>query len=124
MMGFIRVAWRNYSRNLRRYRVLLAALVMISLVLTVVLATVLGLQASVREKASRYFGGSLVVLGHSGDGTSVIEDPDAVEGAVRGQVTVGLVWTHIVAGLGLALISVVYPLKRALGVSPREAMTA
>lgn len=89
MMGFIRVAWRNYSRNLRRYRVLLAALVMISLVLTVVLATVLGLQASVREKASRYFGGSLVVLGHSGDGTSVIEDPDAVEGAVRELASLG-----------------------------------
>ena len=76
-------AWRNFVRNLRRYRVLLAALVLSVMALTAVLGTMLGLQQAVREKASRYFAGDLVVLGFQGSGSSVIPDPAAVEAAVR-----------------------------------------
>ncbi len=79
--GLVRPAWRNFARNLRRYRVLLAALVLIVMVLIAVLGTLLGLQDSVRAKASRYFAGNLAVLGFSGNGSSVINDPEAVERA-------------------------------------------
>jgi predicted lysophospholipase L1 biosynthesis ABC-type transport system permease subunit len=55
--GLVTAAWRNFIRNLRRYRVLLVALVLIVMALTAVLGTILGLQGAVREKASRYFAG-------------------------------------------------------------------
>lgn len=75
-------AWRNFVRNLRRYRVLLVALVLIVTVLTAGLGVLLGLQNTIREKASRYFAGDLVVLGFDGPGGSVISNPDAVERAL------------------------------------------
>lgn len=84
-------AWRNFVRNLRRYRIVLAALVLIVAVLISVLGTLLGLYSSVREKASRYFAGDLVVLGLSGRGRSVIEEPDIVESAITDIDTEGLV---------------------------------
>ena len=41
---------------------------------------------------------------------------------IRGAVTSGLVGAHLLAAAGLSACAVVYPLKKALGVSPREAM--
>lgn len=76
-------AWRNFIRNLRRYRVLLAALVLIVTALTAVLGVLLGLENGLREKASRYFAGDLVVLGFAGNGASLIPDPAAVERAIH-----------------------------------------
>ncbi|HDQ13704.1 MAG TPA: ABC transporter permease [Sediminispirochaeta sp.] len=84
MRGIFFAAWRNFVRNLHRYRVLLAALVIITLVLTVVLAVVLGLRASLHEKASRYFAGDAVVLGYIGDGDSQIDHVEEVLAAVEG----------------------------------------
>ena len=43
---------------------------------------------------------------------------------VRGTVTLSLVWAHLLAAIALSAVAVVYPLKKALGVSPREAMAA
>ncbi|HKK49051.1 MAG TPA: FtsX-like permease family protein [Alkalispirochaeta sp.] len=81
--GLFTAAWRNFIRNLRRYRVLLVALILIVMALTGVLGTMLGLQEAVREKAGRYFAGDLVVLGYQGTGSSLIEDPQAVAAAVE-----------------------------------------
>ncbi|MFP4153835.1 MAG: ABC transporter permease, partial [Alkalispirochaeta sp.] len=44
--------------------------------------------------------------------------------SVQGSVSVSLVVNHIVAAVALAAVSVLYPLKRAFAVSPREAMAA
>jgi predicted lysophospholipase L1 biosynthesis ABC-type transport system permease subunit len=82
-VGLATAAWRNFVRNLRRYRVLLVALVLIVMALTAVLGTILGLQGSVREKASRYFAGDLVVLGYDGSGSSLIAQPEEVVAAVE-----------------------------------------
>ncbi|MEX2442948.1 MAG: FtsX-like permease family protein [Alkalispirochaeta sp.] len=81
--GLFTAARRNFIRNLRRYRVLLLALILIVMALTAVLGTMLGLRGAVREKASRYFAGDLVVLGYEGTGNSRIEDPEAVAAAVE-----------------------------------------
>ncbi len=81
-------AWRNFVRNLKRYRILLVALVLIVSALTVVLGTVLGLASGIRLKASRYFAGDLVILGFDGSGGSEISDSAGIEGAVA-SVTVG-----------------------------------
>lgn len=81
--GLFAAAWRNFIRNLRRYRVLLLALILIVMALTAVLGTMLGLRGAVREKASRYFAGDLVVLGYQGTGSSRIADPAAVAAAVE-----------------------------------------
>ncbi|MDA3951643.1 MAG: FtsX-like permease family protein [Spirochaeta sp.] len=78
IIAFITAAWRNYSRNLKRYRVLLIALVVISVALVFVTGTLFGLQEAVRTKASRYFAGDLVVLGFDGSGGSTIPDADTV----------------------------------------------
>ena len=43
---------------------------------------------------------------------------------LRGEVGAPLVAWHLAAGLALAVVAVVYPLKKALAVSPREAMAA
>lgn len=83
MIGIFRTAWRNYARNLRRYRVLLVALVVITAVLTMVLSVVLGMRESLYEKAGRYFAGNLVVMGYRGTGNSVIENPDDILDAVH-----------------------------------------
>jgi putative ABC transport system permease protein len=44
--------------------------------------------------------------------------------SVQGSVSASLVVNHIVAAIALAAVSVLYPLKRAFAVSPREAMAA
>lgn len=85
MSGFTRLAalaWRNFSRNLHRYRVLLTALTLVVAALVVILGTVAGVSESLRGKASRYFAGDLVVLGYDGSGRSRIADPDAVREAL------------------------------------------
>ena len=74
-------AWRNFIRNLKRYRIVLTALVLIVAALVSVLGTLLGLHKSVREKASRYFAGDLVVLGFAGTGFSRIDEPETIEHA-------------------------------------------
>ncbi|MCF7914637.1 MAG: FtsX-like permease family protein [Spirochaetaceae bacterium] len=83
MIHLLFTAWRNFLRNLRRYRVLLVALVLITAVLTAVLGVVLGVREGLYEKASRYFAGNLVVLGYIGNGNSLIEEPEPVEAAVQ-----------------------------------------
>ncbi|WP_319559802.1 FtsX-like permease family protein [Marispirochaeta sp.] len=83
MTGLLFAAWRNFTRNIMRYRVLLVALVLITAVLLVVLGIVLGLRDGLYQKASRYFSGNIVVLGYIGDGDSLIEQPDQVIQAVQ-----------------------------------------
>ncbi len=85
--GLAALAWRNFSRNLNRYRVLLAALTLVVACLVVILGTVMGMSESLRAKASRYFAGDVVVLGYDGSGRSLIAEPemvrDALEEAIR-----------------------------------------
>ena len=82
MIGVLLHGWRNFARNLHRYRVLILALVAISAVFVVVLGTILGLYGSIRAKASRYFAGDIAVYGFIGDGSSLIEEPAAVMNAI------------------------------------------
>lgn len=78
MITLISTALRNFFRNIKRYRVLLMALVLITAVLTVVLAVVLGMRTALYDKASRYFAGNIVVMGYNGSGASIIEKPEVV----------------------------------------------
>lgn len=84
-MTFLFQAWRNFARNLKRYRVVLVALLFSMAVLTFVFGTLLGLRGAVRGKASRYFAGDLVVLGFAGNQSSVIAPSDIakVEAAIH-----------------------------------------
>jgi ABC-type lipoprotein release transport system permease subunit len=83
-MGVLVNAGRNLFRNLKRYRVLLLSLILISTVLVFVVAVFMGMRASIYEKAGRYFAGDIVVMGFAGNGRSLIEDPEAVMSAVLG----------------------------------------
>ncbi|MEA1911555.1 MAG: hypothetical protein U9N32_07770, partial [Spirochaetota bacterium] len=76
MILLISTAFRNFFRNIKRYRVLLIALILITAVLTIVLAVVFGMRTALYEKASRYFAGNIVVLGFSGNGSSLIDQPE------------------------------------------------
>ncbi len=78
-MQLIRLAWRNFSRHLNRYRVLLLALTIVVAVLIIVLGAVTGMQETLRDKASRYFAGNVVVFGYMDGGESLIEDPEGVD---------------------------------------------
>jgi ABC-type lipoprotein release transport system permease subunit len=83
MIGVFQHGARSFLRNLHRYRVVLFALVLVVGVLVFVLGAVLGIRTTLREKASRYFAGDVVVLGYIGDGNSRIDQPEAVLQAVQ-----------------------------------------
>ncbi len=84
MIRLTKLAWRNFSRHLNRYRVLLLALTVVVAVLVVVLGSVTGMRETLRDKASRYFAGDVVVFGYMDGSDSLIEDPALVEEAVAG----------------------------------------
>ncbi|MFP4644821.1 MAG: ABC transporter permease [Spirochaetales bacterium] len=79
MTKLLFLAWRNFSRHLSRYRVLLTALILVVAALIVVLGAVYGMRETLREKASRYFAGDIVVFGYMDGSTSRIEDPALVD---------------------------------------------
>ena len=83
MISILRIAWRNFWRNLGRYRLLMAALAAAVLVQVTILGSILGLTDTLRAKAARYFGGQVVVLGYGPDGYSRIRDAAQVEQALR-----------------------------------------
>ena len=78
-MQLIKLAWRNFSRHLNRYRVLLLALTVVVAVLIMVLGAVTGMQETLRDKASRYFAGNVVVFGYMDGDESLIEDPELID---------------------------------------------
>ncbi|MFW5995100.1 MAG: ABC transporter permease, partial [Spirochaetia bacterium] len=79
MMQLPHLAWRNFSRHLSRYRVLLIALTLVVAVLVVVLGAVTGMRQTLRDKASRYFAGNVVVFGYMDGGESLIEAPERID---------------------------------------------
>ncbi|MCD6397963.1 MAG: ABC transporter permease [Spirochaetaceae bacterium] len=83
MIVIIFTSMRNFVRNLKHYRVLIMALILIVAVLTIVLAVVLGMRTALYNKASRYFAGNIVVMGYNGSGTSIIEQPAVIEEAAQ-----------------------------------------
>ena len=56
-----KLAWRNFSRNRGRYRVVILAIVFAVGAMTAVLGTFVGVTSVVRDKASRYFSGHVTV---------------------------------------------------------------
>ncbi|MCF7929383.1 MAG: FtsX-like permease family protein [Spirochaetales bacterium] len=82
MIHLFLTSWRNFLRNLRRYWVLLLALILVTAVLTSVLAVFGGMRTGINEKASRYFAGDLVVFGYTGHNKSIVEHPQEVLEAV------------------------------------------
>ncbi len=83
MTNILRIAWRNFWRNLGRYRLLMAALAAAVMVQVTILGSILGLTETLRAKAARYFGGQVVVLGYGPGGYSTIRDIRQVELALR-----------------------------------------
>jgi len=83
MISFVGAVWRSFQRNHRRFHVLLLSIFLVTFTVTVILGVVVGLHDTVRQKASRYFAGDLVVNGHTGDGLSRIEDVEIIEEAVN-----------------------------------------
>jgi len=93
MINILRIAWRNFWRNLGRYRLLMAALAAAVMVQVTIMGSILGLTDTLRAKAARYFGGQVVVLGYGPHSYSSIRDAGLVEKAlgsiaVRGAVLV------------------------------------
>ncbi|TVR58084.1 MAG: FtsX-like permease family protein [Spirochaetaceae bacterium] len=84
MIRLIKLSWRNFTRNIQRYRVLLVALTLAAAALVVVLGAVLGVGHTLRAKASRYFAGDVAVLGFEQNGRSLIEQPDAIDAMIAG----------------------------------------
>ena len=76
------LGWRNYSRNLPRYRVLLLALSLDVALFTFVLGLVGGITATIQEKAARYFAGDVAVQQFGPWQETQIQDPLAVEEAL------------------------------------------
>ena len=83
MTNILRIAWRNFWRNLGRYRLLMAALAAAVMVQVTILGSILGLSDTLRAKAARYFGGQVVVLGYGAGGYSRINEIRQVEQALR-----------------------------------------
>lgn len=80
-MGILSSSGRNLFRNLKRYRILILTLILVTSVLVSLVSVVLGIRTGLHEKASRYFAGNIVVMGFAGNGSSLIEDPEAVMSA-------------------------------------------
>ncbi len=83
MLRVLALAWRNFARNLRRYRVLLLALTIVVAVLVSVVGVASGLQDSLREKAARYFAGDIAVLGFAEGVHPRIDHPEEVVSAIQ-----------------------------------------
>jgi putative ABC transport system permease protein len=83
MTNVLRIAWRNFWRNLGRYRLLMGALAAAVMVQVTILGSIVGLTDTLRAKAARYFGGHVVVLGFGNRGYSRIHDVQRVEEALR-----------------------------------------
>ena len=83
-MNLITLAWRNFRRNLPRYRVLIVAITIIVALLTIVTGALVGLTGTVRDKASRYFTGHVTIQSFEDTGASSrIRDVEAVKDMVR-----------------------------------------
>lgn len=94
MSALLALAWRGFARNLRRYRALIAALVIAVSMLILLLGSALGMREAIRAKARRYFGGDLIVTGLRGHGDERVDAAgaaDAVLSAVRAAGSVGAV---------------------------------
>ncbi len=72
------LAWRNFSRNISRYRVLLSAIILASAVFVFVLGTVNGMTSTLRSKAARYFSGDISVQQFIEGGHSELQEPEKV----------------------------------------------
>jgi len=83
MTNILRIAWRNFWRNLGRYRLLMSALAAAVMVQVTIMGSILGLTDTLRAKAARYFGGQVVVLGYGAESYSCIRDAAQVEQALR-----------------------------------------
>jgi putative ABC transport system permease protein len=83
MTNIFRIAWRNFWRNLGRYRLLMVALAAAVMVQVTILGSIMGLTSTLRAKAARYFGGHVVVLGYGPGSYSNIREAEQVERALR-----------------------------------------
>ncbi|MBN1290265.1 MAG: hypothetical protein JXB48_00375, partial [Candidatus Latescibacteria bacterium] len=72
------LAFRNFSRNLRRYKILVGAFTLVVGVLIILTGIVNGITDSLREKASRYFAGDIVIQHFDATRSSVIPDPEKI----------------------------------------------
>lgn len=81
-MQLLKLGWRNFSRHLNRYRVLLLALTVVVAVLIIVLGAVSGMQNTLRDKASRYFAGNVVVFGYLNGGESLMQHPEQIDAVI------------------------------------------
>ena len=91
MTNILRIAWRNFWRNLGRYRLLMSALAAAVMVQVTIMGSILGLTDTLRMKAARYFGGQVVVLGYGAESYSNIRDAGQVERALRSVAARGAV---------------------------------
>jgi putative ABC transport system permease protein len=84
-MTILKLAWRNFSRNRARYRVVILAIVCAIAAMTAVVGTFAGVTGVVRDKASRYFSGHVTVQSYRDTGAgSWIREPAEVEAILAG----------------------------------------
>ncbi len=82
----IELAWRNFSRSLDRYRVIIAALSVAVIVLVLLIGIIQGMSQTVREKSARYFAGHISVAAYLGSAAWYFPEPDQAVAAVRSAV--------------------------------------
>ncbi|AHC16474.1 ABC transporter permease [Salinispira pacifica] len=83
MIRVLKLSFRNFTRNLSRYRILIMSMVLATAAMVVVLGLLMGISSSVEKKAARYFAGHIAFQEFSRAGVrSVITDSGSIEDLV------------------------------------------
>ncbi len=116
----IELAWRNFSRSLDRYRVIIAALTVAVIALVQLIGVIEGMSQTVREKSARYFAGHISVSAYLGSATWFFPDPDEAVAIVESAVPEGatIVRRNVYHGLDATLFfgGSYVPQRRLIGV--------
>lgn len=80
MMRILKLSYRNFTRNISRYRILILSMVLASAAMVVVLGLLMGVSGSVEKKAARYFAGHIAFQEFSRAGVrSIISSPETIQ---------------------------------------------
>ena len=77
------IAWRNFSKNLSRYKFLLGTLSFAVIIMVVALGIFSGIIRSIEDKASRYFAGDISIQEYTRVVASIIQNEDIIIEAVK-----------------------------------------
>ena len=82
-MNLFKIAWRNFSKNIHRYRILLGTLILAVVMMIIAVGTFSGIIRSIENKASRYFAGDISIQEYTRVVASIIQDKDTLIDAIQ-----------------------------------------